>query len=252
MSGPAPSAEKIGYKELRADRILKTLEQLQARIASRFPDAGLQRVCGALIETARWSIRDAAGLAQPNWLWRIAVGLVILAGVGAQIWAARLLHADAFREDAASLVQGLEAAVNLLILFGASAWFLITLEERMKRRRALDAFYRLRSMAHIVDMHQLTKDPTIVLQAHQPTAASPARTMTQFELTRYLDYCAEMLALIGKLAALYAEHTRDGVVIDAVNDIENLTSNLGRKIWQKITIISALEDNDRDHNRDSA
>ena len=76
--------------------------------------------------------------------------------------------------------------------------------------------------------------------------------MTQFELTRYLDYCAEMLALIGKLAALYAEHTRDGVVIDAVNDIENLTSNLGRKIWQKITIISALEDNDRDHNRDSA
>ena len=67
--------------------------------------------------------------------------------------------------------------------------------------------------------------------------------MTQFELTRYLDYCAEMLALIGKLAALYAEHVRDGVVvIDAVNDIENFTSSLGRKIWQKITIISALED----------
>jgi len=51
-----------------------------------------------------------------------------------------------------------------------------------------------------------------------------------------------MLALIGKLAALYAEHMRDGVIIDAVNDIENLTSSLGRKIWQKITIISALQD----------
>jgi hypothetical protein len=50
-----------------------------------------------------------------------------------------------------------------------------------------------------------------------------------------------MLALIGKLAALFADRTRDGVVIDAVNDIENLTNGLGRKIWQKITIISALE-----------
>jgi hypothetical protein len=243
---------KGGYNELRAERILQTLEQLQARIASRFPNAGLSRVCGELIETARWSIRDAASLARPNWLWRIAVAVVIVAGAAAQLWAARLLHLDTFHEDAAGLVQGLEAAVNLLILFGASAWFLIRLEERMKRRRALDAFYRLRSMAHIIDMHQLTKDPTIVLQTHQPTSASPARTMTQFELTRYLDYCAEMLALIGKLAALYAEHMRDGVVIEGVNDIENLSSNLGRKIWQKITIISALEDNDRDHNRAGA
>ena len=64
--------------------------------------------------------------------------------------------------------------------------------------------------------------------------------MSRFELTRYLDYCAEMLALIGKLAALYAERMRDSVVINAVNDIENLTTGLGRKIWQKITIISAL------------
>jgi hypothetical protein len=104
-------------------------------------------------------------------------------------------------------------------------------------------------MAHVIDMHQLTKDPTVVLQAHKPTAASPTRSMTQFELTRYLDYCAEMLALIGKLAALYAEHLRDAVVIDAVNDIENLTTNLGRKIWQKITILSALEDDGRARDR---
>jgi len=75
--------------------------------------------------------------------------------------------------------------------------------------------------------------------------------MTRFELTRYLDYCAEMLALIGKLAALYGERMRDGVVIDAVNDIESFTSGLGRKIWQKITIISALEDKiDVDARRD--
>ena len=71
---------------------------------------------------------------------------------------------------------------------------------------------------------------------------SPDRTMTQFELTRYLDYCAEMLSLIGKLAALYADRVRDSVVIASVNDVENLTAGLGRKIWQKITIIGALEE----------
>jgi hypothetical protein len=105
----------------------------------------------------------------------------------------------------------------------------------------LDALHRLRSLAHVIDMHQLTKDPTVILDTHK-TPASPERTMSQFELTRYLDYCSEMLAMVGKLAALYGERMRDGVVIDAVNDIETLTTSLGRKIWQKITIISALEE----------
>ena len=57
------------------------------------------------------------------------------------------------------------------------------------------------------------------------------------DLARYLDYCSEMLSLTGKLAALFAQSVNDEVVIEAVNDIENLGSNLSRKIWQKITMI---------------
>ena len=63
--------------------------------------------------------------------------------------------------------------------------------------------------------------------------------MSRFELTRYLDYCSEMLSLTNKLAALYAQNLPDAVVIDAVNDIEQLTTNLSSKIWQKITILDA-------------
>jgi hypothetical protein len=66
--------------------------------------------------------------------------------------------------------------------------------------------------------------------------------MSEFELSRYLDYCAEMLALIAKLAALYAGQSPDSAVISAVNEIEALTSDLGRKIWQKIMIISRLDE----------
>jgi hypothetical protein len=227
---------------LRADYVVATLQKLEARIVARFPNVGLTRVCADLVDTARFCARDAAKLARPHYLWRFLSLALIVGGVAAQVAAFRLLHLQYEEPTPSNLVQGLDSTVNLLILFGGAVWFVLTLEERAKRRRALDAMHRLRSLAHIIDMHQLTKDPTVLINPHK-TAASPERTMTEFELTRYLDYCAEMLALIGKLAALYTERMRDSVVINAVNDIENLTAGLGRKIWQKITIIEALEEN---------
>jgi hypothetical protein len=78
------------------------------------------------------------------------------------------------------------------------------------------------------------------------TKASTARAMSEFELTRYLEYCSEMLSLIGKLAALYGQDMRDSVVIEAVNDVESLTTNLSRKVWQKITIIKQLDEKPAD------
>jgi len=229
------------YQHLSAAQILATLDKLHQRIVARFPNAGLARVCADMQKTARFNARDAAKLARPDWGWRLAALLLVGLGVAAQVAAFRFLRIDGAALSAPELLQGLEAAVNLLILFGGGVWFLLTLEERIRRRRVLDALHGLRSLAHVIDMHQLTKDPTVILDS-QKTAASPERTMSQFELTRYLDYCSEMMALIGKLAALYAERVRDSVVIEAVNDVENLTTSLGRKIWQKITILSALEE----------
>ncbi|MDX2277803.1 MAG: hypothetical protein NW206_20310 [Hyphomonadaceae bacterium] len=228
------------YQRLDPARIIETLTRLKARIDARFPNAGLGRVCAEVIDTAKRTSQRVAALTAPSWGWRIAVGVLIVLGIVAQIAAARFLHIDRIEADA-GLLQSLEAAVNLLILFGGAAWFLITWEERRKRQRVLDALHELRSLAHVVDMHQLTKDPTNILNINR-TPASPERTMTRFELTRYLDYCAEMLALLGKLAALYGESMRDGVVVDAVNDVEALTTDLARKIWQKIMIIGDLEE----------
>jgi hypothetical protein len=58
-----------------------------------------------------------------------------------------------------------------------------------------------------------------------------------FELGRYLDYCSEMLSLLGKIAALYAQYTTDSAALAAVDQIEDLTSGLSRKIWQKIMML---------------
>ena len=59
--------------------------------------------------------------------------------------------------------------------------------------------------------------------------------MSRDELERYLDYCSEMLSLVGKTAALCAEESRDSLVLDTVSTIEQLTVGLSRKIWQKIS-----------------
>jgi hypothetical protein len=229
------------YSRLRAELIHKTLDRLQERIAARFPDSGLARVSAEMGETGRSIAAVAARLRRPFLGLRLGVGLVVAAGLAAQVYSASYVEVRGVEADMIAIVQGLESSVNLLLLMGAGVWFLASLEERLKRQQALKALHELRSLAHVVDMHQLTKDPTVILaEAHQRTQASPVRTMNAFQLTRYLEYCAEILALIGKLAALLAEDMRDPVVIEAVNDVESLTTNLGRKIWQKITLIPGV------------
>ncbi|MDZ4692036.1 hypothetical protein [Terricaulis sp.] len=226
----------MSYRSLDPNHIVNTIERLQERIDKRFPGAGLGRVCNELMAVAQNSSTEAARLAERNWPLRTAIGIILVLGVAAQIFAAKFLHLERFEANIGFL-QSLEAAVNLLLLFGGAAWFLLTLEERFKRQRALDALHELRSLAHVIDMHQLTKDPTALVQER-----APPRAMTAFQLTRYLDYCAEMLALVGKLAALYAERVRDPVVIEAVTEIENLTTGLARKIWQKVALVGELEE----------
>ena len=64
------------------------------------------------------------------------------------------------------------------------AIFLVTLEVRLKRRRALAAIHELRAMAHIIDMHQLTKDPDRIGTDEGPRMAS-GRLMSADEVSRY-------------------------------------------------------------------
>ncbi|HTT96509.1 MAG TPA: hypothetical protein VMF58_00550 [Rhizomicrobium sp.] len=229
---------------LKAEYIVKTVERLRARIGERFPESGLSDVAADLADTARATAARIEELSQPNYLLRALALLAIAVGLVAQVYFAEIIDWSRVLKNAdpVGLTQGLDAIVNLLILAFGAIWFVLTLEQRLKRRRILARLYELRAFAHVVDMHQLTKDPTVVLSESKPTESSPERRMTEFELSRYLDYCAEMLALIAKLAALYGGRTRDRDVMLAVTEIEELTSDLGRKIWQKIMILSDLDE----------
>ena len=227
------------YRSLNADRIEATLETLHQRIQERFPNRGLANLSGQLLEIAREDKRKLAWVAKPNIWLRTGVGIAIALGaIGLLTFGFGLsVMKLQFTDEVSNVLQGVDAAVNTIALSGAASWFLLNLESRWRRRAVLADLHELRSIAHVVDMHQLTKDPTQLWKGYNSTASSQVHDMTEFELIRYLDYCTEMLSLTGKLAALYMQNLRDPIIIEAVTEIEELTTNLSRKIWQKIMIL---------------
>ena len=227
------------YRSLDSEKILATIETLSRRIAERFPGSGLNKVCEELLTIAGESQRRTAWIAKPQKALRLIVGALVVLLVSALLFV--LANASWPRNgfDLVVLVQVSEAGLNVFLLLSAAILFLVTAETRIKRRRALKAIHELRALAHVIDMHQLTKDPERLMARRAATASSPKQDLTQFELGRYLDYCSEMLSLIGKLAALYVQKFDDPVALAAVNEVEDLTTGLSRKIWQKIMIINS-------------
>ncbi len=218
-------------------RIVQTVELLGKRIRERFPSAGLNEVCDDLLAISKQASERSIAIGRPIFGVRIASAALILLILAVFGYALQEIRFPDKPLQAAESVQVLDAAFNALVLIGATIAFLMTLESRFKRDRALKAVHELRSLAHIIDMHQLTKDPERLFLKGADTASSPKRTMTPFELGRYLDYCTEMLAMAGKIAALYVEHFPDTQAVSAVNELENLTAGLSRKIWQKIMVL---------------
>ena len=230
------------YHKLVPEQTVATIVTLKQRIEERFPGAGLGKVCDELCEVAKDSKSRAEKIARPDYLLRSLVGAITILGLLALVYSISLMEISFNNIEAGEFVQIVESGLNDLVFISAAIFFLITFETRIKRSRALDALHELRSIAHVIDMHQLTKDPSRVQANVLLTRSSPEVTMTAYELTRYLDYCSEMLSLTGKVAALYGLNFRDGVVLAAVTEIENLTTGLSRKIWQKIVILQKLSE----------
>jgi hypothetical protein len=233
----------LSYSELSPGPISSTIALLAQRIRERFPASGLSEVAAELGRVAEANNEVLERLRHPLWRVRGLTALTIAALVALALWAVYQILRVAKTGEASltELLQGLDAGTNLLILLSIAVLFLVSLEVRLKRRTALSMLHRLRSIAHVVDMHQLTKDPEHAMGEVSATASSPVRTLDAGQLARYLDYCSELLALTSKLAALHAQHLQDPVVLDAVNDIESLTADLSRKIWQKITILDVAQ-----------
>ncbi|MHC4914346.1 MAG: hypothetical protein ACYTGB_02560 [Planctomycetota bacterium] len=229
----------IPDKALNAAEIEKSIDELCVRISERFPSAGLGRTCRTLHGISRETQETLEWISRPNQLirWSIVAVLGLLGAV--LIVSVAQLDFGAGMMTVTDFVQITEAALNEIVLIGAGVIFLVTIENRRRRKRVVAAVNRLRRLAHVVDAHQLTKDPDSVPRLAVPTEHSPKRTLDEVQLGRYLNYCTEMLSLIGKLGFLYVQDFDDPAANGAVNDLEILTTGLSRKIWQKIMILDS-------------
>lgn len=203
-----------------------------------------------MVQRAQWIGRPVMWLRILTWgvcLAIVLLTLYTLLAIGVTSEDLNIANADENRVTA--IVTFTEAAINDVLLIGAAFFFIVTIERRYKRGRALKALHELRSIAHIIDMHQLTKDPHRVIAKPLFTGAglSPKLNMTAFQLRRYLDYCSEMLSLTGKIAAVYVQQFDDAVAMASASELEALTGGLSNKVWQKILILETYDDDTTEH-----
>lgn len=234
------------YRRLDPNQIIKTLVTLHGRVETRFPKSGLSRVCSELIDVARETETRVSETAKPNLTLRLAIFAVLALGIFMLSKINTIVELKRESENLSGILQGIDSAFNILLLMGGGMIYLSSLEARWKRHSVMRQLHELRSIVHVIDMHQLPKDPS---SDHPATVATGGpdneqRLMSSFELGRYLDYCSELLSLTGKVAALHAQSTQDSIVVDAANDIGQLTNSLSNKIWQKITLVQDREGRD--------
>lgn len=224
--------------QLDYDAIIRTIVRLEKRIADRFPDSGLRKITLEFLAISQQSKKNIDFIDRPNLPLRIFTCLVIVVGVTVIIYSLTLIQFDLHTLTFSAVVALAESTINDMVLLGAAIFFLVTLENRVKRTRSIKFLNELRAVAHVIDMHQLTKDPILIADRRKNTPNSPIRSYSKFELSRYLDYCTELLSLVGKVAALYSQSMPDDNVHSSVNDIEVLSSGISQKIWQKLFILN--------------
>ena len=148
-------------------------------------------------------------------------------------WSAwRLANSWAASGEGSAATQG--AAVSLALI----VFFFWTLETRFKRRKALKAIHEIRALVHVIDMHQLAKNPEQVSDGGSVEIGG--RPMDGTAMAFYLQFCAELLSLTSKVGHLYVQDFPDATSLTAADQIETLATGLSNKIWQKIMILQTI------------
>lgn len=165
-------ADKLAATEIQA-----TIDRLYKRINDRFPDAGLGRVCVRLHAVALDVNKTVRWIARPNYWIRAGVAGIIVLATGLLMLSIFQVKIETEGIGLADFIQMTEATISGVVLIGAGIITLITYENRRKRQRVVEAVNGLRSIAHVVDAHQLIKDPDRLTKVHAITPHSPSQSL---------------------------------------------------------------------------
>ncbi len=150
------------HEPLEAPAVRETVQELQARIRARFPQRGLLAVCGDLLLLVEEVQQSSSRTHQRIRLARVASRVVMVLVLAGTAFALVMAGRDVVKDGLNSFVDLLpliETAINDIVFAGIAVFFLWSFPERVQRGQLLKLLHQLRSTAHIIDMHQLTKDP---------------------------------------------------------------------------------------------
>lgn len=234
------------FRSLDAGYLKANVERLEQRIAARFPERNLREVARDLSRVVDETIDGTHARSRRMRVARI-VSVGVIACLVVAVIAAVVILVQGARSgigDATTWPAFFESLINDLVFAGIAIYFTWLWPRRIQQRTILDSLHELRSLAHVIDMHQLTKDPERLRPNFVPTSASYTEDLDAAQLSYYLDYCSELLSCVAKIAALHGQDSSDPTVLTAIEGIEDLTTGMSRKIWQKIAL---LPQNRTDH-----
>jgi hypothetical protein len=237
VADTSPAGDPV---QLAAGHVGATVAHLERRIYARFGERGLTKaardLAGLVVLVQTEAAESRARLRRMTLFARTASVAIVTATAIALAFSLRSAVINGLAQTA-DWVPLVESLINDLVFAAIAVVFLWAFPERLERRTLLRLLHRLRSLAHVIDMHQLSKDPEQVSPTYTPTAESVTHGLDADQLHHYLNYCSEMLSLTAKTAALCAAHSTDGVVLETISYIETLTTELSNKIWQKISLL---------------
>ncbi|MDB4537362.1 hypothetical protein N9230_01975 [Akkermansiaceae bacterium] len=226
------------FRTIDPEKLVLTVDKLADRVEGDFPSSGLSAVANEVAVVAEGTVRRVEEILRPRYFLRIMVGVLVATALAGPLLFSVLVSFSEQVSNLGDFLEATDAGLHMLLLLTGGVVFLIGLENRLRRNQALEALAEFRSLAHLLDLHQINKDPGL---DRAPPPDPDHRTVRSDEaLASYLDYSGDLLSIIGKLAAFYAQHLQDRVVLDAVNEIENLTSNLSNKLWLKILVLREM------------
>src|SRR5690606_26236015 len=127
------------YRALDPEKLVEASRRLADKVENSFPGSGLAALAREIACLTRETVVRLTFIERPNWWLRIAVGLLVLITVAGPLWFSAMLQ---FSETVSSLgdfLEATDAGFQMLLLLGGSIAFLVTLEGRLRRNRALAA-----------------------------------------------------------------------------------------------------------------
>jgi hypothetical protein len=230
LVSPANHGSRVKHR-LDPERIIETAENLAKRIGQRMPGSGLSSLAMELAGIARATDQRALEARRPILAIRFASATAIGLSLLGLWYLVDDIHARWEFGTITEVFEATDAGFNLLVILAGALWFLITLESRLKRKRALGSIEELREFIHVIDLTQLYYTPELY---------KPDDTISQnawgFDYT-YLLFCTQMIRVISNLAALYTRGAADDSVLRAASDVEMLTNAVTSKLLSKVETV---------------